>query len=204
MLGLILLLFAQFTVPMHSGARAASGGSCTLPFSDSFAGTGALGSPCWTQSSAAGYVAMVMASGKVTSASAGSSLAFETGTGTATTQSIQAAFTYAGSGHSGMAVHADVATQNMYVWNNLDAQVYAENAGTYTLLGTTTGTVGTPTSGDVLKFSVSGTTLTCQNITHAGTNTFTVSGGNIVTSGYAGLDIDTTSNAQSYGPATVN
>jgi hypothetical protein len=201
MLALILLLFAQFTVPTHTGALASGGGSpCALPFTDSFTGTGALGSPCWTQTTAGGYVNMVMSSGTVTSASAGRSMALETGSGTATTQSIKAVFNGSGGGTSYLVVHGDVAGQNSYQWQFLAGEVYAENAGVLTSVGYS----AIPSPGDNLLLQISGKTITIQNLTTAELRTFVVPDANVVASGYAGLETDTTNYSHSFGPATVN
>ena len=192
-----VLAMVQFAVPSYTGAPASSSGPCSLPFTDTFAGSGALGA-CWTQSTGGGLVSLVRSSGTATAASAGTAVAFETGSGTATTQSIQTVYSFAGSNHAALIVRSNLANNTNYTWSPSDTNVYAIVAGSATVIAHPP----LPSSGNTLKFSVTGTSVTWLNVTTGATGTITNSA--VSAAGYAGLQSETGTNAQSFGSTVVN
>lgn len=164
MLSLVLLLFAQFTVPMHTGVLASVPSGCgTLPVTDSFTGSGALSS-CWTQSTVSGDVPLVRSSGVVIPNTA-SSQGQATFTGvvfSTTVQYAQAKLVWAAGNYSGVCINMTVAGTGACYLPNLTA-VAGFTAGSYT--GNIIAGCAALPSGDVVKLSVTGGTGTVTDVT---------------------------------------
>lgn len=174
----------QWQVGQRSFTPPASGPSCT-PFTDNFAGSGAL-SASWTQTSASGFVPLVRASGFAVPNTSGSiALASITGcTFSSTSQYIQ----------------AQVVLPTSSTYNSLCLNVTVTGTGVcyfpdfdliYTIvLGSPTASVASCsaiTSGDTVKIAVSGTTYTATDVTTSAT---LCSGTSLGASGSPALMVD--------------
>lgn len=197
----LLALIAPFMSAQSAGffgQNYSTSTPCTLPYNYNPSGSGSLPS-CWAQSTETGLVNLVVSSGEITAASAGNAAALETGTGSTTPQSIQATFIFSGSNHSALLIHSTADRSTNYTWAPIDNVVYSIVGGTATPL--TGATCPFPSSGDVLKFGYSGTTLTCTDITTSASASFTTT---TILSGFAGLVVGTSSNANGFTNVTVN
>jgi len=150
------------------------------PATDAFSGTGALSSS-WTNTSGSGYVALVKASGKAVPSTSGSQgLASYTGVTFTANQYSQAVFvahTSSGS-NTGPCVHMST-SGNGYCYLADDGLIYELTGGAG--VANLTNLCPVPASGDTIQLSISGTTLTCTDVTtgvHASATDSTYTTGN--------------------------
>jgi hypothetical protein len=145
----LLLLFAQFTVPTHTGARAVAPAGCgSLPVSDNFAGSGAL-STCWTQTTASSYVPMVRSSGfAVPNTASSQAMAIYTGVTFTNAQTSQGALVWHAGNYSAVCVNMSLAGTGICFFPNLnDIYNLVNGSGTGSIA---TGCTALP-SGDTVK-----------------------------------------------------
>lgn len=188
MLTLLLFLFAQFTVPAHTGAVAvAPTVTCSgPPYTDNFTGSGSLSS-CWTQTTASGFVPLVRSSGyAVPNAASSQGIAVYTGATFGSTQSIQCVLVWTAGNYSGCGIYTDTAGDGAYYIPNLNA-VYKLVAGSGT--GAYISGCSAFTSGDTVKVEGTPSATTVTDVT---TSTVLCTGSAIPgNTGLPGIYVDT-------------
>jgi hypothetical protein len=159
---------------------------CALPFSDSFSGTGAL-SACW-----ATYTVALQAGGVATPNTSNEiGFAVLTLTSAPASQSAIVSVNWLSNpARSGPMVRANAASGNGYRWEVGSGQLNAVTSGVTVLA--TIGTCPAVNPGDTFQLSISGSTLTCTDLTTWAGASFTDSA-NIYPSGNPGFTIDGTS-----------
>jgi len=171
--------------PYSGDGYVACGGATTTAnnvYSDSFPGVGPLSSN-WTQATNTGDPAIVnitQSNGQATSGASGHGVAYYTGGTYGANQFAQATFPVAG-GYEGLLVRASTnyTTPGGYLWAASAKAIYLSGTSNFI-------TAGCPTvsTGDTLRLSVSGSTVTCLNVT-TGVSASAVD--TTFTSGYAGI-----------------
>ena len=171
LLALLPLLAAgggQYTIPGHMGAAV-----CALPFTDTFSGTGALGS-CWTSPMSSNWLGTVTRSSGYAAWTSGSNnaMALYTGSSIPAAQSItvvaQSIFNGAG---PGPVLRGNSANGNAYWWRLNAGVAYYLTSGA----GVTWASSSCPavSDGDTVTWSVNGGyNFTCKNVTTGLSNTF--------------------------------
>ena len=148
-----------------SGSKTGTSAGCTaIPYTDNFTPTGALNSSCWTQTTGtpSNLANVTQNSGFAIVASGKQGFALFTGHayGSASSMSIQTAFTWTTSNSSGIGI-SDVGANGDY-WIPSIGKVYAfSNGGGFGSIGD----CGTGTSGDTIKFAVTSISSGYGNIT---------------------------------------
>ncbi len=152
---------AQYTIPMHTGALTPF--ACgSLPFSDSFSGSGGL-TPCWSITAESGSVACSQASGASVSSSA-SSTCVETVTGLAfpnPTQYVQGKVSFTSGAYSGICPSMKTTGYGVCY--------FPANKALYSITPTGGAVIqsGLPsvTSGNVLKVTMTSTSISIYDVT---------------------------------------
>ena len=194
-----------------SAAYTISAGCTAIPYTDNFTPTGALNSSCWTQTTGtpSNIANCTQNSGFAIVASGKQCLAMFTGYayGLTTSQSIQTALTWTASNYSGIGIMTIAG--NGVAWFPRIGAVYAivNGVGMGSVGGCSTGT-----SGDVIKFAVTGIvsgngTVTVTDVTTS-TTLCTLPGTPLGGGGsqqYPTIFVDeTTATGTKAGPATMN
>lgn len=152
---------SQYAIPFHTGASNSSFSCGSLPFSDSFSGSGGLSS-CWSVPS--GDTACAQASGKAVSSSS-SNTCITTVTGVTypvPTQYVQAAVTYSStSQYTGLCPSMKISGYGLCVFPGLKSLLYITPTGG----GGITSWGYLAASGDVIKISLTSSTIGAYDVT---------------------------------------
>jgi hypothetical protein len=197
--------------PVGSATYTISAGCTAIPYTDNFTPTGALNSSCWTQTTGtpSNLANCTQNSGFAIVASGKQCFAMFTGHayGLTTSQSIQTALTWTASNYSGIGIMTIAG--NGAVWVPRLDSVYNIVNGTGT---DSAGGCSTGTSGDVIKFAVTGIvsgygTVTVTDVTTS-TTLCTLPGialGGGGSQQYPTIFVDETgATGEKAGPATMN